>query len=283
MNDLERAVDVALAEDLGGTIDVANDVTTVTTTAENVWCSAILSAKQDGTICGIDALRVACERLDERVEVVALVGDGDVVAPGDELATAEGPARAILVAERSALNLIGHLSGIATVVRRFVEEAPGVKLVDTRKTTPGLRALEKYAVVTGGGANHRFGLHDGVLVKENHIMAAGGIAEATRRAKAGASIPVQVECTTITEIDEALDAGADSLLLDNMTPGELRTAAAHVRARNADISIEASGGVHVKNVGEVAASGVDRISIGAFTHSAPALDVSLKLAKVWER
>jgi nicotinate-nucleotide pyrophosphorylase (carboxylating) len=176
-------------------------------------------------------------------------------------------------------NLIGHLSGIATLVRSFLSAAPGATLVDTRKTLPGLRVLQKYAVRTGGGSNHRFALWDGVLIKDTHIVAAGGVGEAVRRARSGTSLPVQAECTSIEEIDEALDAGAHALLLDNQASGALVAQVRHVRRRTDKdhVMIEASGGVTLANVAEVAASGVDRISVGAFTHSAAALDVSMRL------
>lgn len=269
----------ALAEDLDGT-DVTRDVTTAATVPDDQRGVARVGAKQDGVVCGLDALVHVYRLLDERVAVEWSAKDGDRVGAGDALAAVSGPVRSILVGERSALNLIGHLSGIATLVRSFLEAAPGAVLVDTRKTLPGLRTLQKYAVRTGGGANHRFALWDGVLIKDTHIVAAGGVGEAVRRAVAATNLPVQAECQSQAEVDDALDAGAHALLLDNRTPAELTDLCAHVRSRSPDVMIEASGGVRLDTVAAIAASGVDRISVGAFTHSAPALDVSLSLQEV---
>ena len=202
--------------------------------------------------------------------------------PGDLLATLEGSARALLIGERTALNLMSHLSGIASLARRFAQLAPGVEISDTRKTLPGLRLLEKYAVRTGGGANHRFALWDGILIKDNHIIAAGSIGEAVRRAKVGLAMPVQAECETLPQVDEALDNGAMALLLDNRSPEELREWVPHIRSKREFCMIEASGGITLDNVAAYATTGVDRISIGALTHSAPSLDLSLSLDRVWE-
>lgn len=277
----DRVLAVALLEDLGDAVDLGADVTTTTTVPDDLWGTAHLIAKQDGVLCGLDALHAAFARLDERVSVSLSAQDGDDVAAGDLLAAVDGPVRPILVGERSALNVIGHLSGIATLVRTFARAAPATSLVDTRKTLPGLRSLQKYAVRVGGGSNHRFSLWDGVLIKDTHIVAAGGVGAAVRRARAGTSLPVQAECTSIAEVDEALDAGAHALLLDNQGADALAKQVDHVRSRpDKDyVMIEASGGVTLDNVADVAASGVDRISIGAFTHSAPALDVSMSLVK----
>lgn len=277
----DRVLAVALLEDLGDAVDLDADVTTTTTVPEDLWGAAHLVAKQSGVICGLDALNAAYSQLDERVSVSATKQDGEQVAAGDLLAAVNGPIRPILVGERSALNVIGHLSGIATLVRTFARAAPATTLVDTHKTLPGLRLLQKYAVRVGGGSNHRFSLWDGVLIKDTHIVAAGDIGEAVRRARAGTSLPVQAECTSIAEIDEALDAGAHALLLDNQGVDALMKHVAHIRSRTDKdhVMIEASGGVTLDNVADVAASGVDRISIGAFTHSAPALDVSMRLIK----
>lgn len=276
-----RAVAAALEEDLGeGELEA--DVTTGPLVPSSVRGGAKLYVKQDGVICGLDALRATYAQLDERVTVALERKDGDEVRSSEEVASIEGPARAILVGERTALNIIGHLSGIATMVRTFVRAAPNVQLTDTRKTLPGLRSLQKYAVRVGGGSNHRYALWDGVLIKDNHIAAVGSIAEAVRRARVASAFPVQVECTSITDVDEALDAGAAALLLDNQTPEALRPLVSHIRSRRDYVLIEASGGVTLQNVEDVAAAGVDRISVGAFTHSAPALDVSMRLEKVWE-
>lgn len=271
---------IALAEDLGE-LDVEGDVTTRSIVPAHLWGEARLQAKQAGVLCGLDALRAAFGLLDDRVEVSLAHEDGDEVSPSEVVATITGPVRPILAGERVTLNLIGHLSGVATGVRRFAQKAPGVVLTDTRKTLPGLRKLQKYAVRVGGGSNHRFALWDGVLIKDNHIVAAGSVARAVELARLETTLPVQAECTNQAECDDALDAGAAAILLDNRTPDELRKLTAHIKSRARHVLVEASGGVTLDNVAEVAASGVDRISIGAFTHSAPALDVNLELVRVW--
>lgn len=277
---LEAAVAAALAEDLGK-LDIEADVTTRAAVPEGLWGSAAVYAKQAGVICGIDALRATYAQLEPNVAVSLALKDGDEAGAGEAIASVEGPAAPILVGERTALNLIGHLSGIATSVRAFVSKAPRVTLTDTRKTLPGLRLLQKYAVRVGGGSNHRFALWDGVLIKDNHIVAAGGVGPAVERVRASTALPVQAECTSIEEVDEALDAGAVAILLDNRTPSELEALVRHIRSRADHVMIEASGGVTLANVHEVAATGVDRISVGAFTHSAAALDLSMKLERTW--
>ena len=283
----ERVLEVALIEDLGeGELEA--DVTTVTTVPENLWGTAVLVAKQDGVVCGLPALGATYRHLDDRVDVSLARRDGDEVGAGDRLASVTGPVRPILVGERSALNLIGHLSGIATLVRGFAgavaRTGRTTTLVDTRKTLPGLRVLQKYAVRSGGASNHRFALWDGVLIKDTHIVAAGGVGEAVRRARASTAMPIQAECSSLDQVEEALDAGAHALLLDNQGAEQLAEQVAYVRSRSDKeyVLIEASGGVTLANVAEVAATGVDRISIGAFTHSAPALDVSMRLEETWE-
>jgi nicotinate-nucleotide pyrophosphorylase (carboxylating) len=277
------AIVAALEEDLGTDgLDIDADITTHATVASGVWGTANVYAKQDGVVCGIDAFKFTYAEIDNRVKVTTHVKDGDPVSSGDLIATVEGPARAILVGERTALNLASHMSGIATTVREFVKAAPGVELSDTRKTLPGLRRLQKYAVRTGGGANHRYALWDGVLIKDNHIVAAGGVGPAVRAARAASAMPVQVECTTLQEVDDGLDAGAVAFLLDNQGPDELRALVARIREVRDFAMIEASGGVTLDNVAQVAATGVDRISVGAFTHSPKALDLSMKLEKVWK-
>ncbi len=281
MTDFERVAALALEEDLGGS-DADADVTTHSIVDDTTWAQAIVTSKADGIICGLDALDATFGRLDARVVVAPERSDGDEVAVGDVVAGIRGPARVILTGERSALNVMRHLSGIATLVRAFVERAPGVQITETRKTMPGLRALEKYAVRTAGAANHRFALYDGVLIKDNHLVAAGSVAEAVRRAKRATTLPVEVECTSVEQVDEAIDEGADEILLDNRDPAQLRELVAHIRERSSEVLIEASGNVTLDNIEAVAATGVDRISVGAFTHSAPALDLSLTFEKVWE-
>jgi nicotinate-nucleotide pyrophosphorylase (carboxylating) len=278
------AIVAGLEEDLGTDgLDLDADVTTRTTVPPDVFGTARVYAKQDGVIAGVSAFRLTYGEIDDLVDVRTTPKDGDAVEAGDVVAVIEGPARSILVGERTALNLVSHLSGIATGVRRFVGRAAGVELSDTRKTLPGLRRLQKYAVRVGGGANHRYALWDGVLIKDNHIVAAGGVGEAVRRARAGSSMPVQVECTSLEEVDEGLAAGAVAFLLDNRSPDELRALVARIREVRDFAMIEASGGVTMDEVADVAATGVDRISIGAFTHSPKALDLSMKLEEVSTR
>jgi nicotinate-nucleotide pyrophosphorylase (carboxylating) len=229
-------------------------------------------------LSGIDAAREAFRQLDPQLRFEALAQEGEW-REGGEVATVEGPAAAILSGERTALNFLGRLSGVATMTARYVRavEGTGARILDTRKTTPGLRALEKRAVLHGGGVSHRAGLHDAILVKENHALLAGGVGPAARAAAAnrGAADWVEVEVESLAELDEALAAGADRVLLDNMGPDELR--AAVERARDTRATLEASGGIGLDGVRAVAETGVDFVSVGALTHSAPALDLSLLL------
>lgn len=273
----ERVVAVALDEDLGG----GPDITTTSVVPDDTWADASLVAKASGVVCGLAALHVTFAELDRRVVVSDEVRDGDEVEPGDVLARLRGPAQPILTGERTALNILSHLSGVATKVRSFVRRASSSRITETRKTLPGLRALQKYAVVVGGGNNHRFALWDGVLIKDNHIVAAGSVAEAIRRAKASTTLPIEVECTTREQVDEAIDAGADEVLLDNRDIAQMTELTRHIRGRAPGVLVEASGNVDQHNVADVAATGVDRISVGAFTHSAPALDVSLRFENMW--
>jgi nicotinate-nucleotide pyrophosphorylase (carboxylating) len=236
---------------------------------------AEIHAKQSGVVAGIAPAREAFRQLGSDVRFVAHVQDGARVSAGDVIAEVSGPARALLSAERTALNFLQHLSGIATLTAKFVAAIAGSKamIVDTRKTTPGLRLLEKAAVRAGGGRNHRFALHDGVLIKDNHIGAAGGITAAVQAARRAAHhlLAIEVEVTTLEPLDEALAAGADVVMLDNMDLPTLQEAVRRVAGR---ALVEASGGVTLDNVQEIAAAGVDLISVGALTHSAPALDLS---------
>jgi nicotinate-nucleotide pyrophosphorylase (carboxylating) len=261
----------ALAEDVGD-----GDLTTDAVVPVDAEARGTIVAKQDGVVAGLDVAAAVFGQLDPRVEVALCSGDGDDVSLGDELIHLRGPARAILVGERVALNLLGRLSGVATMTSHYVAavQGIGVKILDTRKTTPGLRALEKAAVVAGGGTSHRFGLYDAILVKENHVRVAGGVHEAARRAIEGApdGVGVEVEVESLAELEEALRAGIQRVLLDNMGPDELREAVQLAAGR---AELEASGGITLENVRAVAETGVDYVSIGALTHSAPALDVSL--------
>lgn len=258
-----------LAEDLGD-----GDVTSEAVLDPGQRCAAVVLLKEPGVICGLALCETVFRELDAEVSLVRFCEDGDRLDPG-EVARVEGSAHAILAAERVALNLLGRLSGIATLTRRYVDAVAGtqVTILDTRKTTPGLRALEKEAVRAGGASNHRFGLYDATLLKENHLRLAGGIEPAIRRTRR-AGLPVEVECETIVEVTAALAAGADRILLDNMTPAQIRSA---VELAAGAVELEASGGITLATVREVAETGVDFISIGALTHSVPTLDVSLEV------
>ena len=273
--DIARVVDAALAEDLG-----SGDVTTEALFEPGQTCLAHLLLKEPGVVCGLPTVEAVFRALDADVEVEPLAADGDrlLEAPA-VLARIEGEARAVLSGERTALNLLGRLSGVATLTRRYADavEGTGAVLLDTRKTTPGLRALEKYAVRCGGGTNHRLGLFDGILVKDNHLRLSGGIGSTVTRLRESApALPVEVEVDTLKQLREALAAGADRILLDNMTPAGLREA---VLLTNGNATLEASGGVTLDNIRAVAESGVDVISVGALTHSARSLDVSLEVLR----
>jgi nicotinate-nucleotide pyrophosphorylase (carboxylating) len=262
----------AVAEDLG-----SGDVTSEATVAAAARARAAIIQKQAGVIYGLDAAALAFELLDPGAVVERIAVEGAWREPGGEVLRIEGLARALLAAERTALNFLAHLSGIATFAARCVREVAGTgaQVLDTRKTTPGLRALEKAAVAAGGATNHRVGLYDAVLIKENHAAAAGGIAAAVAAARSGApGLPLEVEVRDADEIAQALEAGAERLLLDNMSIGELRAAVAQVAGR---ASLEASGGVTLETLRAVAETGVQFISVGALTHSAPALDLSMIL------
>ena len=266
-----RIIRRALAEDIG-----AGDVTSSWTLPEGLALRGKLIAKAPGVVAGLEVAGRVFAAVDKRVRFSALVADGSTVTVGMLLATVQGPARSILSAERVALNLLQRMSGIATLTQRFVQAVRGTHAVilDTRKTAPGLRVLDKLAVRLGGGQNHRFGLYDMVLVKDNHIAAAGGIAVAVQSVRAcnHEGLQVEVEVKSLVELREALDLGVERILLDNMDPGQMRQAVA-LTARRA--KLEASGGVRLDNVAAVAGTGVDYISVGALTHSAQALDISL--------
>jgi nicotinate-nucleotide pyrophosphorylase (carboxylating) len=274
MEGLRELVARALGEDLG-----AGDITSEATVPARARARARIVQKQPGVLFGIAAARETFEQLGADFEPLAAEGEWRDRVPAD-VARVAGPARALLAGERTALNFLGHLSGIATLTARFVAavEGSGAAILDTRKTTPGLRALEKSAVAEGGGTNHRLGLDDAVLIKENHIALAGGLRAAVAAAReARPDDEIEVECTTPAEVAAALEVGADRLLLDNMSPDELRAAVAARDRAGAAARLEASGGVTLDNVAEVAAAGVELISIGALTHSAPALDLSMLL------
>jgi nicotinate-nucleotide pyrophosphorylase (carboxylating) len=257
-----------LAVDLGD-----GDLTSESVVPADAQLEAFLLLKEEGVVCGLDAAEAVFRELNPGVEFERRAADGDVTR--GEVARIAGNARALLTGERTALNLLARLSGVATLTRRYVDAVAGTgaTILDTRKTTPGLRALEKLAVRCGGGTNHRFGLYDGILIKDNHLLLGGGIAESVRRAR-GHDVPVEVECETLDDVREALEAGADTLLLDNMTLPQLNAAVLFVDGR---AKTEASGGVTLYTVRDVAATGVDFISIGALTHGARSLDVSMEV------
>jgi nicotinate-nucleotide pyrophosphorylase (carboxylating) len=267
-----EAIERALAEDLGA----AGDRTSRATVPADAVASGSLVARAAGTVAGLVLVPEVFARLDRRVEVSRRAADGERVAAGALLARLHGPARALLAGERTALNLVGRLSGIATATRALVELVAGTRaaVLDTRKTTPGLRALEKYAVRCGGGVNHRFGLDDAILIKDNHVAAAGSVAEALRRARAAApaGLVVEVEIDRLEDLETAIAGGADVVLLDNFDLDALRAAVGLAAGR---LPLEASGGVRPETIRAIAETGVDRISVGWITHSAPALDVAL--------
>ena len=265
----------ALLEDLG-----SGDVTAEAVVPEDAAGKATITQKEAGVLFGVGvAAEVFRQAGAGELEALAPEGDWRDDVPV-AVASVTGPARALLAAERTALNFLCHLSGVATETARFVDrvELTGAKVLDTRKTTPGLRALEKAAVAAGGGTNHRMGLYDAILIKENHAALAGGVGEAVRRAReAKPELAIEVECRDLNEVREAVDAGADRLLLDNMSPVELHETVTAVRGAESAPELEASGGITLANVREIAETGVDYVSVGALTHSAPALDLSMSI------
>ena len=272
---IEDVIDRTLAEDLGR----AGDITTLATIPASARARAVIAARESGVIAGSDLAIAAFRRLDQSIRFDTHVADGVSVSKGDVALAIEGPARAILSAERTALNFMGRLSGIASLTARYVEKIKHTKarIVCTRKTTPGLSAFEKHAVRAGGGFNHRFGLDDAILIKDNHIAVAGGVTKALRAAKAfaGHLVKIEIEVDTLDQLDEVIREGADVVLLDNMTPAHLKDAVARVQGK---MLTEASGGVTLETVTAIAESGVDMISVGALTHSAKVLDLGLDIA-----
>ncbi len=269
---LEALVRRALAEDIGD-----GDLTSQAAVPAGTMAVATIRQKGPGVVYGLEAAKIAFLALDPDVGLEQLGPEGEWREPPSPVLRATGDARALLAAERTALNFLQHLSGVATLTARCVSAVAGTgaQILDTRKTTPGMRTLEKAAVVAGGGVNHRFGLYDMVLIKENHAAIAGGVGVAVRAAaEAFPDVPLEVECSTRAEVDEALEAGATRIMLDNMGPDELRATVVHVDGR---ARLEASGGIVFDTLRAHAETGVDWISIGALTHSAPALDLSLLL------
>jgi len=270
---LDSVISAALQEDLG-----FGDITTQAVVSPNMKARGEFVAKQDFVLAGWPVVVRIFHHVSEKIAIESPCRDGDAVAKGIVFGNLSGPAARLLSGERVALNFLQRLSGVATLTRQFVEavSGTGTSILDTRKTTPGLRALEKYAVRMGGGRNHRFGLSDGVLIKENHITAAGGVAEAIRKARAAIDHlkKIEIEVTTFEELNQALDAGADAILLDNMKSGQVREA---VQITSGRVPLEVSGGIHLGNVREYALTGVDFISVGALTHSFKSADISLEL------
>jgi len=270
-NRVDRIIEYALREDLGD-----GDVTTNSLATEKEDSKAVIRAKSKGVIAGLQIAKRVFQKLDPTVVCVDNINDGEDIKPGDILSEINGGTRALLSGERLALNILQRLSGIATLTSKYVKAVEGmqVKIVDTRKTAPGLRILDKYAVSVGGGFNHRFGLFDGVLIKDNHISIAGGIQEAVAviRKRYKQKYKIEVETSDLEQVKEALISGADIIMLDNMSPEQMRKA---VRLIDRNALVEASGGITLKNVRDVAETGVDFISVGALTHSAPALDIGL--------
>jgi nicotinate-nucleotide pyrophosphorylase (carboxylating) len=272
--DLPAFVEAVLAEDLGGVADAGRDLTATACLAADARLAAVLDSRDSVVVAGLGVAAAFFRRLDPDCAVELLVADGDAVPAGADLLRVAGNARALLAAERSALNTLQHLTGIATLTRQYVEAiaGTGATLLDTRKTLPGLRSLEKYAVRMGGGTNHRMGLWDAPMVKDNHIAAAGGVTQAVAACKTAGLANITVEVDRLDQVEPAIAAGADRLLLDNMAPPMLREAVALVAGR---IPTEASGGVNLQTIRAIAETGVTYISVGRITQSAPAADVGM--------
>ncbi len=273
LHGLERLIDLALAEDIA-----TGDITTNALIDPDARGRGTIVAKAPMIVAGLLVARRVFKRLDANLDIAAVAAEGQRAAPGDTLMTVEGRMAALLTAERTALNFLQRLCGVATHVRRYVDrlQDSAVRLADTRKTTPGWRSLEKYAVSVGGAANHRFNLSDGILIKDNHIAACGGIAAAVERARHAAphSLKIEVETETLAEVETALKAGADIIMLDNMAPDDIRAA---VRLIGGRALVEISGGVDRENLTSLAALGADIISVGALTHAARAVDISMRI------
>lgn len=272
---IEPVVRLALTEDLGR----CGDVTAQACIPEDARMTAQFRARQDGVMAGGAVVRIACQMMDPKARVDVRVSDGADIAKGDVLVEVEGSARGLLAAERTALNILGRMCGIATQTRAYVQAVAGTpaRIADTRKTTPGLRALEKHAVACGGGINHRFGLDDAILIKDNHVAVCGGVGQAVRAAKAFAPhlMKVEVEVDGLDQLDEAIAEQPDVIMLDNFNLTDMAEAVARVKASGVKLVLEASGGVNLDTVAGIAATGVDVISVGALTHSVIQLDIGL--------
>jgi nicotinate-nucleotide pyrophosphorylase (carboxylating) len=270
---LDAIVALALEEDLG-----TGDITTEATIPASRRCTAVILAKAPGIVAGVDVVKAVFRAVDPDVHVEALVADRTAIVPPLALLTLEGPARSILAGERTALNILGRMCGVATLTRQHVDAiaGSGARILDTRKTMPGMRALDKYAVACGGGVNHRMGLYDAFLIKDNHLQVAGGVTAAVDLARAAHSHrPITVEVENLDQLREAVSCNTDRIMLDNMSTDEMREAVAIVDGR---AEVEASGGITLANIHEVALTGVDVISVGAITHSAAWLDVSMEVS-----
>ncbi|MHB9024644.1 MAG: carboxylating nicotinate-nucleotide diphosphorylase [Armatimonadota bacterium] len=273
LRSVQPLIDLALAEDIG-----TGDITSETTIPLDRQGQGTLMAKASGILAGLPVVALVLAAVDARLSLTPLVADGMQISPKERLADITGPARSLLTTERTALNFLQRLSGIATLTSRYVQavEGTGARIVDTRKTMPGHRILDKYAIRVGGGSNHRFNLSDGILIKDNHIAAVGGVQQAIAAARAGAphTLKIEVEVTNLEMTRLAVEAGADIIMLDNMRPDEMRACVEMIAGR---ALTEASGNVNLDTVRAIAECGVDLISVGALTHSAPALDISLEL------
>ena len=272
---IKHLIRLALSEDIG-----RGDITSDALVEDILSGKAVIVAKQDGILAGSEVAKTVFQIVNPKIIFSSLIEDGEKIKKGDKVALIQGKVKCILSAERTALNFLQRLSGISTLTSRYVEKvkATKVKILDTRKTTPGLRILEKYAVRTGGGENHRMGLFDMVLIKDNHIKATGGISEAIKIAKSKyGKKTIEVEVRNLNEVKEAIESKPDWIMLDNMITQEIKKAVDLIRSSSPDIKIEASGGINLKNVRKIALTKVDFISVGALTHSAPALDLSLIL------
>jgi len=266
---IDRVIDAALAEDIG-----PGDITSSSVIPGDLTFRGVMAAREPMVVAGLPLVAEVFRRVVPEAKVTFQAEDGGKAGAGDVIALLDGPAAGLLTAERTALNLLQHLSGIATVTRRYADAIAQSKaiLLDTRKTVPGLRQLAKYATRLGGAQNHRMGLYDGVLIKDNHIAVCGSVKEAVRRAKAATTLPVEVECDRLDQVADALEAGADIILLDNMTNAQLRESVALIAGK---AKTEASGGVTLETIAGIAATGVDYISVGRLTQSAPAIDIGL--------
>ncbi|MEO0161614.1 MAG: carboxylating nicotinate-nucleotide diphosphorylase [candidate division WOR-3 bacterium] len=278
-NKVRRIVKLALKEDLG-----PGDITTDAIVPPDAQTLGIIFPKEDGVLCGINIARIVFEEVDKNIKFEPKMEDGVEFNPGMTIATIIGPAGSCLKAERTALNFLQRLSGIATLTRKFVRQVGNrIKIMDTRKTTPGLRLIEKYAVKTGGGYNHRFGLYDMVLIKDNHIQIAGSITNAVNAVRQNSKkkrIFIEVEVKTLEELKEALALSVNRVMLDNMSPEQIKEAVKFIRSSHPEVEIEVSGGVNLDNISNYADLDIDYISIGALTHSAPAIDIALKMKPI---